>query len=349
MDIIKSDQNIVFDESTHVYTRNNIPYTSVTTLLKKYNLSPSYNNIPQAVLTNAAARGTYVHSVLETYIKTGAVLDSIILQPFIMYTTNRKIDLSKAISEEKVYNDKYQIAGTIDFQYVDGNDIIIADFKTTSQVHWESVTWQISIYTYLKYGGDVLEYYTKRGQVFHMYQGGFEVSELPLIPIEEVEKLLQANLTNAPYTYVPDVSNIISKTELTVYQQLRTELNMYNFEVKKLERMIDQMDTHIINNMNSQNIRQFKTNGLVFKLSIKSGSKNLDVAKVKAYFAQNGIPIDQFIKTGKGKTSLIYNDTTSTNTTSLASDIAELAGDDVDNNKVIINGSDEDTNEDLDE
>lgn len=328
-EILKSDQDIQFDESSHVYTRNNIPYTSVTTLLKKYNLSPDYGNVPQQVLANAAKRGTYVHSVLENYIKTGAILDQKVLQPFIMFVNNRGIDLSKAISEEKVYNDTYQIAGTIDFQYIDGNDIIIADFKTTSQIHWDSVIWQLSIYTYLKYNSDVLEYYTKRAQVFHMYQGGFNVSELTLVPFEEVEKLLQANLMNAPYTYVPDVSNVLTASEASIYRQVKSELAMYENEAKKLKDKLAQMDKRIIDNMNVHNVHQFSYDSLVFKLSTRSGAKTLDTKLVKEYFAQNGISIDPFIKQGEDKVTLICSDKSAVTAraTSIATDIADIVGD----------------------
>jgi len=326
MDIIKSDQNINFDETTHVYSRNNIPYTSVTTLLKKYNLSPNYNGIPQQVLANAASRGTYVHSVLEQYIKTGAIIDTAILQPFIMYVTNRGIDLSKAISEEMVYNDQYQIAGTIDFQYIDGNDIFIADFKTTSQVHWESVTWQLSIYTYLKYNGDLLEYYTKRAQVFHMYQGSFNVSELTLVPFEEVEKLLQANLTNSPYTYVPDVSRLIAPSEVVLYRQVMSELNMYEAEAKKLKTKLAQMDERIIKNMTAQNSHQFTVDNLTFKLSTRAGAKTLDTDKIKEFFKQNGWSIDPYLKIGKPKTNLLCTDSSTPKKpdTTVAEDITDL-------------------------
>ena len=40
---------ISFDPVTHTYTRNNVQYTSVTTLLKNYGLSADYTGIPQDV------------------------------------------------------------------------------------------------------------------------------------------------------------------------------------------------------------------------------------------------------------------------------------------------------------
>ena len=67
-----------------------------------------------------------------------------------------------------VYDDLYQVAGTVDFQYEEGGENIIADFKTTSKIHYDAVTWQLSVYNYLISKGDVLTYYFKKLKVFHL-------------------------------------------------------------------------------------------------------------------------------------------------------------------------------------
>ena len=91
--------DIVFEEDSHTYTRNGANYISVTTLLKKYNLSAHYSaQIPPAVLAQAAQRGTNVHKSLEEYIKTG--VSSIYcdeLTTFSKYVTNQGIALVKSI------------------------------------------------------------------------------------------------------------------------------------------------------------------------------------------------------------------------------------------------------------
>ena len=93
---------IQFDEATHTYTRNNTVYTSVTTLLAKYNLSADYSNIPTDVLQKAAQRGSSIHKKLEDYIKQGIVSNHNDVQNFIKYVTARGIDLSKASSQEQL-------------------------------------------------------------------------------------------------------------------------------------------------------------------------------------------------------------------------------------------------------
>ena len=319
------EQDIQFDPIKHEYTRNNNLYTSVTTILKNYNISPDYNNIPQQILENAAKRGTYVHSVFENYIKKGIILDHQVLQPFILYVTNRNIDLSKAISEETVYNDTYLVAGQIDFQYMDGNDIVIADFKTTSQIHWDAVSWQLSIYTYMKYHQDILSYYTKHLKVFHIVKGQLDVKEVPLIPFEEVEALLEANLKGQPYTYKPNYTNVITLTEADLYRQIRNEIFTYKNEIKRLENELERMDNIIIDNMNKRNLHSFSFNDLSFKLSVNNAGARLDTKAIREYFKTNNIDIAPFTKQGAVKTTLICNDlSVKKDVTSLEEDLEGL-------------------------
>ena len=104
--------------------------------------------------------------------------------------TNRNINLLLAKSEEVIYDDNYLIAGTVDWQYIDGDEDVIADFKTTSSIHWDSVSWQLSIYNYIKCKGDVLQYYLKKLKVVHMYNGKFSVREVPPIEYDEIVNLI---------------------------------------------------------------------------------------------------------------------------------------------------------------
>ena len=302
-----NDNDILFEEDTHTYTRNGANYISVTTLLKNYGLSAQYSaQIPNAVMKQAATRGTNVHKALENFIKQG-IVDTTINEvvTFEKYITNQNIDLQLAVSEEVVYNNKYLIAGTIDFQYFDStNTYVIADFKTTSSIHWESVAWQLSIYNYIKCNGDLLEYYTNKLLVYHMRNTKLSVREVPLIDFTEVEKLLQANLMNAPYTYHPDLSKIISKSEGVVLQQLCEEIEQYTTILKELQAKKEKLTQKIMNNMVATSTPAFITNGLKITYSPVVPVEKLDGKKVKQFCEQNNIDYSQFISISNRKETL---------------------------------------------
>lgn len=309
---MQNNNDILFEEDTHTYTRNGANYISVTTLLKNYGLSAHYSaQIPDAVMKQAATRGTNVHKALENFIKYGIVDNTINeVVTFEKYITNQNVDIQLAISEEVVYNDKYLIAGTIDFQYFDStNTYVIADFKTTSSIHWESVAWQLSIYNYMKCNGDLLEYYTNKLMVYHMRDTKLSVREVPLIDFTEVEKLLQANLINAPYTYHPDLSKIISNSEGVVLQQLCEEIEQYTTILEELQAKKEKLKQKIMNNMVATSTPAFITNGLKITYSPASTVEKLDSKKVKDFCKQNNIDYSQFISISNRKETLYIKPT----------------------------------------
>lgn len=309
---MQNNNDILFEEDTHTYTRNGSNYISVTTLLKNYGLSAHYSaQIPDAVLKQAATRGTNVHKALENFIKYGIVDNTINeVVTFEKYITNQNVDIQLAISEEVVYNDKYLIAGTIDFQYFDStNTYVIADFKTTSSIHWESVAWQLSIYNYMKCNGDLLEYYTNKLMVYHMRDTKLSVREVPLIDFSEVEKLLQANLMNAPYTYHPDLSKIISNSEGVVLQQLCEEIEQYTTILEELKEKKNKLTQKIMNNMVATSTPAFITNGLKITYSPASTVEKIDGKKVKQFCEQNNIDYSQFISISNRKETLYIKPT----------------------------------------
>lgn len=288
---------INFDEATHTYTRNGNQYTSVTTLLNKYGLSPSYANIPQHVLQQAAARGSNTHKVLENYIKQGLVdPNDNDLANFIKYVTARNINVATSISEEIVYDDTYLIAGTIDWQYIDLDEEVIADFKTTSQIHWESVTWQLSIYNFIKCKGNIIQYYIKKLKVIHISNGKLTVRELPTIDYDEVVKLLTANLAGAPYTYQPDLSNIMSNSESIMLKTIIDDIEQCETLLNDLKKKKEEMSKKITERMILHNQHECSINNIRIKYSDPTTRKTLDLEKVKQVCATLGIDINSLYK-----------------------------------------------------
>lgn len=296
---------ISFDPVTHTYTRNNVQYISVTTLLKNYGLSADYTGIPQDVLLKASQRGNATHKAIEDYINTNTVTpNNIDLDNFIKYVTARGIDTSKSISEEVIYDDTYQIAGTIDWQYEDNGDEIIADHKTTATIHWNSVAWQLSIYNFIKCKGDVIQYYIKKLKVLHYYQGKLTVRDIPPIEYEEVLKLLNANLMGAPYTYTPDLSKIMSTSEATMLRVIMDDIDqcetLLNDLVKKKEAIQQKLAERMVQN----NKRECDVENFHLVYTGETSRKTLDLDKIKQLCGVLNVDINTMYKTSTTKAKL---------------------------------------------
>ena len=300
-----------FDEKNHVYTNNNTNYISVTTLLKQYGLSANYAGIPADVLQKAAARGTAAHKAFENYIKSnGSTIPqapdfgSIEVPQLQAYVINRNIDLTQSQSEQIVYDDTYCVAGTLDWMYYDNNEKILADFKTTSSIHTDAVSWQLSIYNYMLHQGDLILYYTTKLMVFHFYQGKFVVKEVPLIEYQEVVNLLEAHKNGTPYTYTVNTSMILSDTESTVLSQLLYEIESHENLVKQLKIKYDTIVKPVADRMKLNKRDTVTINNIKFTLTGGSSRKTLDPTLVKSYCEQNNIDVDQFYKTSVVKEGL---------------------------------------------
>ena len=289
---------IQFDEATHTYTRNGSIYTSVTTLLKNYGLSANYTGIPKDVLSKAASRGHATHKALENYIKLGTKdPNDIDLCNFEKYVVARSIDLTLAKSEEIIYDDQYLLAGTVDFQYTDNDEEVIADFKTTAQIHWESVAWQLSIYNFMKCKGDVIKYYLKHLKVFHMYNGKLTVREVPTIEYDEIVKLLTANLNNQPYIYAPDLSGIMSSSEGIMLKTILDDIEQCEILLKDLTKKKEEMTSKLTERMINANKHSVDVEGLRLIYSDTSVRKSLDAAKVKQFCDLYNIDVNNLYKT----------------------------------------------------
>lgn len=298
-----------FNEQTHEYTRNGKTYISVTQLLEKYGLSTNYSGIPKQVLQNAANRGKAVHKALELFINGDQSMLGLYeeVDLFNNYIKLRNIDLTKTRSEEIVYNDKYLIAGTIDFQYTDIDDKgipenIMADFKNTSTLHYDVVSWQLSLYNFIKCQGDLIQYYFNRLKCFHFKAGKLYVRDIALVEYDAVLALLEANLRGDPtFNYVKP-NRIIGKAEETLVSQILQERIQYETMIKKLDKELKPILAKVQENMLNYNDYTYSNGDIIIKYVHPQNRKTLNTTKVKKFLINQNQNIDDFmnITTTKG-------------------------------------------------
>ena len=62
---------IKFDENLHKYTVDGKEVISVTQLLQKHRITPSYDSVDKELLRVASERGTLIHEEVEKWIESG--------------------------------------------------------------------------------------------------------------------------------------------------------------------------------------------------------------------------------------------------------------------------------------
>lgn len=183
-------EGLFFDDLTHTYlTEDDRQLIGVTTLMKMMGVSPDYSGIPADVLQKAAERGSAVHKAIETWCIRGEAsiseeyADEVIpdLEAF------KRLELD-VLANEYLVSDMTHIASSIDIVL---KDLTLVDIKTTSKIHWDAVSWQLSIYKWL-FELQNPKKKVKGLKVLHLRGGQMEYKDVPEIPREQVLGLVAA-------------------------------------------------------------------------------------------------------------------------------------------------------------
>lgn len=135
---------VVFNEDEHTYTLNGAQLHGITGMLSRQLFANKYSGIPESILQRAAERGTLIHNDCRFADCTG-------LEPQTLEGKNY-LNLRKdfqVLANEYTVSDNEYFASNIDCVWAQGEDVILADIKTTSHLDEDYLSWQLSIYAYL--------------------------------------------------------------------------------------------------------------------------------------------------------------------------------------------------------
>lgn len=293
------NNEIKFDADRHEYKVNGVTYISATTLMKEYGLSVDYGTIPDAVLKKAAQKGKAIHKALEEHILGDTSMISLFdeVKMFDDYIRNRGIDPTTLIPEEIIADNKYQVAGTVDLQYVDGNDDVLADFKTTSALHMDAVAWQLSIYNYIKCKGDVMKYYFKKLKVFHFTGNRFRVVDIYTVEYDAVVALMETWLKREPVFNYVKPNKVILPTEEQLLTQIVNEIAVHKQAIEALDKEQALILSRVKDNFVKQKDYSF-TNGVIdIKYVAPITRTSLNQKKAKEFITDNGGRLEDFMNT----------------------------------------------------
>ena len=142
-----NDSGVVFHEDTHRYFLGDKELKGITSTLIAKVYPTTYSNVPQSVLDKAAEKGKILHSQIELH----DILGDEPSDPRIMLYDQRKAEKGwMTVRGEYIVTDRKNYASPIDIVMCDkeGN-IILADIKTTYDLHTDMVRLQLSIYKWL--------------------------------------------------------------------------------------------------------------------------------------------------------------------------------------------------------
>lgn len=269
---------INFDEQTHTYTNENGEVLiSVTQLLKLAGISPNYDFVNEEVLKAAAEKGSLIHKEIEDYIKKGEIGFTKELHEFITYVKEQGIKI--LASEKQVYNDR--VAGTIDliFQYPNGK-VVYADFKTTSAIHKQAVSYQLSIYKDLDKGSEHeidANYEDADLEVWHFLKdGSLEIYSVMEIAKPALDRLYEIIATGQPIEKTEEEKQFLK--ELYDAEKI---IAYYENEKKLAEENRNKVRDKIIQIMKEQGITKFENDNISITYIAPTDAETFDSKKFK--------------------------------------------------------------------
>lgn len=254
MKLVKS--KVRFDEEQHRYFLDEKELSGITGTLIKKAFPDTYKGIPDAVLAKAAERGSVVHQNLELF---DTVCNSDIN---IMYSVLPEVkDYNEMlisyglhhVDSEYLVTDNENFASAIDKVLADDEgNIYLADIKTTSTLHYDNVSLQLSIYAkwFEEQNPDL-----KVKEIVCMWfkNGQSKFQPLPRVSDEQIDELINAYLADdTEYQYKVEVPEQFSALE--------QEYRLITARMDALKIKQDDLKEQIMKMMETNKQKSIKTN-----------------------------------------------------------------------------------------
>lgn len=239
---------IKFDETLHKYTVDGKEVISVTQLLQKHKITPSYDAVDKELLRMASERGTLIHEEVENWIKNNETGFTEEFERICDFLIERVDGNTKILSEQMVANDI--VAGRFDLLYLDDKKrLVLTDIKTGNSKHLYGWTWQLSLYKYL-----YEKMYDKKIESLQIF---WVNGDLTVIPCEYVGDDKIENLLNAEREgrLISDVDLGVSEEELEDLEELMKEIKVKKEELKVLEDKVGKIQDILYDTMGKEGVK----------------------------------------------------------------------------------------------
>lgn len=288
---------IEFVEEGHTYiVDGEIASISVTELLHKHGLAPSYKGVSKKKLAEASEEGKSVHKDLENFTNKAGY------EPTTPQGQNFKAwykeNVDCATAEQKLaynYNGMI-IAGTADeMGFLKDGSAFIGDHKNTASFDREYVSWQVSLNDYFarqlkgeKVNGKKIHW--KGATKFYCFKydkktGELTVIELEKIRDEEIERLLECELKGEKY----ERRELVIEPELQV-KFLQAEKALAEIEIahKQAEATAKELRQMICDLCEKQKVYSWESPSGLVRVSYvgENDTMIVDSSKLKKEFPQ---------------------------------------------------------------
>lgn len=269
-------EEIIFCEENHTYKSETREYSGITGILKKYLFPDKYKDIPDAILEKAKQRGTTCHNQMEMWIN-GLPYES---QNDEVVKMQDLLNGRNFTHSELLVSDYKNFATKIDAVEESEEGIILWDWKTTSTLDKEYLSWQLSICAYFY----EMNFNKKVMQLMAGYITDKKVEIVPIvrIPEEHVIALLDAAANDEPFFINPLKTDVLNQ-EAILEKIYEIEQIIVDCEKRVKEAKIqgEALRTGLLNQMMEKGLKRIETDRMLLTVKESYERETLDSKKVK--------------------------------------------------------------------
>ena len=265
---------IKFDETLHKYTVDGKEVISVTQLLQKHKITPSYDAVDKELLRVASERGTLIHEEVEKWIKNNETGFTEEFERICDFLIERADGNTKILSEQMVANDI--VAGRFDLLYLDDKKrLVLTDIKTGNSKHLYGWTWQLSLYKYL-----YERMYNKKIESLQIFWANGDLTVIPCeyVGDEKIENLLNAEREGR---LISDVDLGVSEEELEELEELMQEIKIKEDELNLMKEKVDKVKETLYSTMEKEGVKTVDRNKMKITYVAPSTRVSVDSKKLQ--------------------------------------------------------------------
>lgn len=233
-----------FDEATHTYSHGKRKLVGVTSTLIPFAYPNTYttpDNMTeeqwQEILANAARKGSAIHEDIQGYLEYGNFPQTPEGLSWVEMESQHKVEW---IANEYLVTN-HEFASKIDILALIDGELSIIDIKRTSEIHYDTVTLQVSLYKKwfeaMNRGIKVSRLY-----VFWCREDKWKLIELSAIGSHDLNALVKAYRTN-------DTSFVFAPVPTWCSRKRLRELEVYLKRKKELDDTIARIQSELQANM----------------------------------------------------------------------------------------------------
>lgn len=263
-----------YGEPIHEYWIGDKQLRGISHLYGKHINPSKYKGVPESILQKAAERGTKIHEECRQLDMFGIAISP----EAIIYKQLKEQYNIRPLENEYLVSDNKEFATMIDML---DEELSLYDFKTTSFLDEESLSWQLSICAYL------FEKQNPKLKVKKLYGIWLRNDKAKLIEVNRIETELIYNLLDCEITG-KIFENPITGLPTNVNEALIKLNDLENFiafeelQLKEMQYKKDTLKEFLLEQMTTNNIKKWETDNLIVTYVAPSERKSLDSTKLKS-------------------------------------------------------------------